>query len=318
MKKQELISVIMSAYNEKEEWLCQSIESITGQTWKNIEFIIVDDAPDNGRLRDILSEYERRDSRIRVIYNKKNLGLALSMNLAWEQARGSYVARMDADDISMPDRLEKEVAYLEKHSLDMVTSNRIGISEQGEIEEYFGKLPGGACARRLLPYRNIVIHPSVLMRREIFGTVKGYRKFASAQDYDLWLRLLTSGYKIGVLDEPLIYYRVRENGISSMNYYKQFLFAKYARTLYRERKKRGGKDSFSEKNMKKYIGERYTEKKKERYDKASRRFSRGVREMKNKKAGKGIYLMVTSMMLSLNYTGEMFRLLVYEVRKRTA
>ena len=108
-----MISVVMSAFNEG-RYLHQSIQSILDQTYQNFELIIVNDASTDN-TGDILDEYSRQDSRIRVIHNRKNLRMAASVNKAVKLARAPYIARMDADDISLPRRFEKQIAYLEKH-----------------------------------------------------------------------------------------------------------------------------------------------------------------------------------------------------------
>lgn len=315
MQESKLVSVIMSVYNETEEVLKQSIKSILNQTWKNIEFIIVNDNPDNYVLQEVLDEYCKKDQRIKILQNQRNLGLAKSMNLAIEQASGVYIARMDADDISALERIEHEILYLEKYRLDMVGTNRIYISESGKEMGKPGKLPTERRAEKLLPYGDPIIHPSVLIKRRVLEEVGGYRNFASAQDYDLWLRMLTKGYKIGILDKPLLFYRIRSDSISQTNYYKQFLFASYARLLYRERKKKNGTDSFSEKNIKKFIQQRYTEQRKKHFDRAYQCFNEGIKAWKNGRKGSGIVLALKAVASDCACAKCIFQLLKYEIKK---
>ena len=132
----KLISVIMSVYNETNEELESSVNSILSQTYKNLEFIIIDDNPDNARIRNFLKN--QTDPRIRVIYNTENKGLVYSLNLALDNTNGSVIARMDADDIAESNRLEKEFLFLKKNDLDLVGSwiklidtkdNRVGQME---------------------------------------------------------------------------------------------------------------------------------------------------------------------------------------------
>ena len=116
------ISVIMSVYNEKKEWLQMSINSILNQSFKNFEFIIVLDNPDNIELKAVLEQFAAKDSRIKLIYNKKNMGLVYSLNSALKVAKGEYIARMDADDISELDRLEVQYNYFEQNpDIDFVS-----------------------------------------------------------------------------------------------------------------------------------------------------------------------------------------------------
>ncbi|MCI8643716.1 MAG: glycosyltransferase [Lachnospiraceae bacterium] len=314
MENHKLISVIMSTYNEKEEWLHLSIKSILNQTWSELEFIIVNDNPDNKALKEVLDEYMRKDNRITVIQNEKNLGLAASMNIAWKRAKGKYVARMDADDISVLTRLEKEVEYLERNSLDLLASNKINISEKGEHTGGYQKIPQGRRAEQLLPYVNIINHPSVLMKRDLFETTGGYRELVPAEDYDLWLRMLTLEYKIGVLDEPLIYYRLRNNGISMSNNYKQFLLVNYVKGLYRERRKNKGTDSFSEENLESYLRKRFKETNRIRYDSARQCFYKGKCMWKKRKFAGGM-IMLKAMISNYNCALEKISYFHYKIRK---
>ena len=110
-----LVSIIMGAYN-CENTIYDCMESILKQTYENWEFIICDDCSSDHTL-EILKKYEKNDKRIHILHNEKNMRLAASLNRCLEVAHGKYVARMDADDISMPDRLEKQVEFLQKSTL---------------------------------------------------------------------------------------------------------------------------------------------------------------------------------------------------------
>ena len=108
------ISVIMSCYNETEKELSESINSILSQTFKNIEFIIVDDNPTNTTLKNLLIKYGN-DKRVKLVFNDTNLGLAQSLNKAIDISTGEYIARMDADDIALPTRFEAQLEFLENN-----------------------------------------------------------------------------------------------------------------------------------------------------------------------------------------------------------
>ena len=285
------VSVIMSTYNEREDWLRSSIESILNQTWKNIEFVIVNDNPNNLMIGHILSEYVGKDKRIRLVQNKTNLGLACSMNLAWKEARGKYIARMDADDISMEKRLEDEMNYLLNNNLDMVASNRICISEQGEIIGSLGIIPSGIGIEKLLPYGDMIVHPSVLMKREVLIKLDGYRELVPVEDYDLWLRMLTASYRIGILNEPLIQYRIRENGISMTN-------------------------SFSEENKNRYLSSKENLRKKEHFAKAMKCFDEGVQSWKCGKKSRGVGLMLRAISSDSSVAEKMFYILLYKIKRQ--
>lgn len=227
----------MSVYNESESEIRDAIQSILSQDYSNLEFIIVNDNPENANISKILYTYD--DDRIKIFNNEKNLGLALSLNNGIKQARGEYIARMDADDISAVDRISKEVFYLEQCGYDMVTTNRYYIDEKGDVIRKKASLPDkDRDIRALLKWGSFICHPSVLIKKEVVDNLNGYRNFKTAQDYDLWLRLLSNGYKIGVLNEYLLYYRVRENSITSTSGILRTLLVQYQKKLYRQRKKK--------------------------------------------------------------------------------
>ena len=125
------ISVLMSAYNEPINYVQQAVDSITAQTYKNIEFIIIVDNPDNQPLIDLLSQAVEKDPRINIVINEKNIGLAMSLNKALHLSTGDIIARMDADDISKPNRLEIELNYLLCHNLDVIGCAIEKIDENG-------------------------------------------------------------------------------------------------------------------------------------------------------------------------------------------
>ena len=126
------MSVIMSCYNERKPDIIKSINSILEQTYKLFEFIIIVDNPKNNEIIETIKKF--KDKRIKVIINEKNIGLAESLNKGISIAKGKYIARMDADDISLPNRFKIQFDYLESHpDIDVVGSNRITIDENDEI-----------------------------------------------------------------------------------------------------------------------------------------------------------------------------------------
>lgn len=202
----KLVSVVMGAYNDG-EYVRRSINSIRQQTYPCWELVVVDDASiDN--TKDVLSSLCERDKRITIIHNKINMGLANSLNSALAKASGHYVARMDADDIAFPQRLERQVAFLGQHpAIDVVGAGVIEINEREN--------PGRLLRRRetheeMVKYlftENPFFHPTVMARKGFFEAMRGYdERLRRAQDYDLWLR----GYRHFIyhnLREPLVYYR---------------------------------------------------------------------------------------------------------------
>lgn len=208
------LSVVMSVYNG-ERYLREAIDSILSQTFEDYEFIIIDDGSTDG-TKPILAEYAARDRRIVLTRNETNVGLTHSLNKGLALARGQYVARMDADDISLPDRFARQVAFLDEHPAIGVAGTWFQLMDaQGQLVPPVYEppaLPGfvGWC----LYFYNPIAHPSVVMRREVVLRVGGYDPaLARSQDHDLWCRLrgLT---KLANVEAMLLYLRKHDSNIS--------------------------------------------------------------------------------------------------------
>lgn len=204
------VSIIMGIYN-CESTLRESIESILEQTYDNLELIMCDDCS-NDNTYDIAKEYADRDpNKIKLIKNRKNMTLAPTLNRCLELADGQYIARQDGDDISLKDRLEKQVDFLEKNNeYDLVASQMISFDERG-IKGIRGvKVP--------IPDKFIMIrgtafcHATILAKRKVYTELGGYRvtKYTTrCEDMDLWFRFFERGFKGYNLSEAL--YKVRDN-----------------------------------------------------------------------------------------------------------
>lgn len=272
----------MSVYNEKIEWLEKSISSILEQSYKNFEFIIICDNPDiENEIREYLLQLEAENSKIKVYFNERNIGLASSLNRAIELTNGEYIARMDADDISSKKRLEHELQFLIENDYDLVSTNKVNIDEKGKIisiDDDIIKDPN-----KVLMYGNMIIHSSVLVKKEVLNILGGYRKLVNSEDWDLWLRMVERGYSIGILNEPLLAYRVRFNSASVERQLQQFYVSQYIIKLYKQRIKYG-RDSFSEKDMNVYLkSKKITKKRQKRFSKAYNHIQKALEERKNKR-----------------------------------
>lgn len=252
----------MSVFNERIEWLSQSIDSIIKQTFHDYEFIIVVDNPNiDSSIRSFLKSKAASDSRIKIFFNDENLGLALSLNKAVSFSSGTFIARMDADDISFPERISKELEYLDRTKADLVSTNFIYIDDKSNIIRVHGTIEENQ--NKILPKKNQISHPTVVFKKECFDIVGGYRNFQRSQDYDLWLRFLTNGFSIRAINEYLLYYRINPSGLSEKSRLEQYYTNLYQKKLYLERKKYGT-DSFSEEKYRKYIESKKINSKKER------------------------------------------------------
>lgn len=231
----EFISVIMSTYNEKEEWLRKSIESILNQTHKNFEFIIVLDNPENRQIEKILFDYSLLDKRIKIIKNEVNLGLIKSLNKAILISNGEYIARMDADDISLENRLEHELEYMISNKLDIVMSCTDTIDEEDSVfHEKEKKQLNSSSFNHLISYCNISTHPTWLIKKNVYQVLNGYREVKYCEDYDFILRAIQENFKCGKMSEKLLLYRIRSNSITRSNVLEQFIKSFYIKDKYKK------------------------------------------------------------------------------------
>lgn len=249
------LTVIMSVYKENKFFLTNSIESILNQSFRDFEFLIVLDEPSNFHLKNIIQHYELQDKRIRLYINKKNMGLALSLNTLISESKGKYIARMDSDDISLPERFQKQIDFLDKNpDIALIGSNCYLIDEMGQILKKDTNRPRSSFdIKRTLSFYNCIVHPSTMMRTSAIKKISGYRNFATSQDYDLWLRFVDYGFNIVNLEECLIQYRINPNGISQKKKFLQFLNKMYISDLHHERLSNNNEDSYSEISLADYL-----------------------------------------------------------------
>ena len=207
------VSVLMAVYNG-ELYLAAAIESILKQTFTNFEFIIVDDGSTD-RTASILAEYACLDSRICVITQSVNAGLTPSLNLALAKSRGIFIARQDADDLSDPHRLARQVAYLQANNqVGLVGTAAYLIDENSEVLRLFVVPTRSNVIRWSMHLNNVLIHTSVLARRAIIEAVGAYdANQLHIEDYDLWWRI-SSWAELANLPEPLVMYRLQPDSIS--------------------------------------------------------------------------------------------------------
>ena len=198
-----VVSVVMSVYNS-EQYLPEAIESILKQTFRDFEFLIIDDFSPDSSLK-IIIDYSNKDNRIKYFYNKENLGLTKNLNKLINISHGKFIARMDADDISTPDRFEKQLEFLRKNPGIMV----LGSYVQEINSQYIINFPlNNEAAKKCIVKSSPLGHPTVMMRKEIFDKDLLYpEKYRTNQDLALWFEVLNKGYKIANLPEVLLYYR---------------------------------------------------------------------------------------------------------------
>ncbi len=216
-----LITVVMSVYNSG-DFLEEAINSILNQTLGDFEFIMIDDASTDRSLA-IMERFSRKDNRIKLIRHKHNKGLTKSLIEAIEQARGEYVARQDSDDISLPQRLEKQAGFLTHHppygaigtSAEIIDENGITIKKALVPKSWI-------LIKQMLKFGNCFLHGSMMIRKIDYIKMGGYRSiFNLSQDFDLWLRL-SKFKKLKNLKETLYLWRKTKDNITSKRINEQF------------------------------------------------------------------------------------------------
>lgn len=180
------LSVIMSVYNN-EKSINGSIESILNQSFKDFEFLIINDGSKDNSL-DIIKYYANLDDRIKVFNNKSNLGLTKSLNFLIKNTKGDYIGRQDADDISFPNRFELQLNFLMNNPrYAFCGTNGLMTLNKKDLIYFFEEKE----VKKNLILNNLFIHPSIMIRKEILKKYGSYNeKFQYAQDYELWCRLI--------------------------------------------------------------------------------------------------------------------------------
>ena len=218
-----LVSVLMSVRNG-EQTVEKSIKSILNQSYDYLEFLIIDDCSTDSTLGK-LKILEKKDSRISIFTNSENIGLTKSLNKLIKNTKGELIARQDADDYSNQDRIYTQVQYLLKNNLDAVTSRALIIGSTKKIPGLSYFIP----AKFLMKFKNPFIHGSLIIKKQVLNDLGLYdENFYYAQDYKLYLDLLSNGYSIKAINKPL-YNLNTKNNISNINKDEQRYYFNCAR-----------------------------------------------------------------------------------------
>lgn len=226
-----MVSVIMSIYKEDESWIKSSIESILNQSYREIEFVIVCDNPQNLNAIRLLEEYASKDKRVVYIINDCNVGLTKSLNIAINYCHGEYIARMDADDISLETRIQEQVEFLDSNAhVGFVGCYYSIIDADGNITKRMRKLGKEMSS---IFVTNPICHPTVMFRHSMLKIRAPFynEDYKSSQDYELWSFLVKNSVRFSNIPEVLLKYRVTDKQVSA---HKKDEQSQHLRALRRE------------------------------------------------------------------------------------
>lgn len=221
-----LVSVLFTAYQEPLGQFEDALASIRGQSYDALEILVVLDDPRRDDLRESAIATACMDERVSVIANERNLGLVASLNKAIACSHGDVLCRMDADDIALSHRIEAQVRSLVGNDLDLIGGYVQVIDEDGREMYTVDTIPTDPTKMRTcLLWNNCIPHSTWLGKRGVFEM--GYRDIPFAEDYDLLLRAMRHGYRLGNVDDVVVRYRRSTQGLSQANLYEQFLVKRY-------------------------------------------------------------------------------------------
>lgn len=220
MNYEILVSIIMPVYNA-EKYLSEAIESILTQTYKKFEFIIIDDGSTDNSL-EIIKSYALKDKRIKF-FTRENKGLVNTLNELISLSNGKYIVRMDADDISLPKRVEMQVTFMEKYKdiylagtkYDLLIEQNTDIQlidSMRRIQKKVNSFTNNISQNVLIGY--VLLHPTWIFRKELISLIGNYKNYNHCEDGEFLFRILSNGYKIGIIEEKLFKYRIYNNSKS--------------------------------------------------------------------------------------------------------
>lgn len=228
------VSVVMSTYNRADR-VGQTIQSVLNQTYPDFEFIIINDSSTD-TTADVLENYAKKDKRVHVLTNPKNLGLIGSLNKGLDAARGKYIARIDDDDRMFPARLEKQVSHMDAHPNTTVLATGIRTIRKGQKESDLGCPTPSAQVLVNMHFANGIAHSSTMLRRSFLdkNAIRYNAAYTAAEDYKLWQDIFLAGGSLDCLQEQLTEYTV--GGSHSKEFYKnQAHSSKQIRLIYLNR-----------------------------------------------------------------------------------
>ena len=204
------VSVVMPAWNAA-RWLGRALASLVTQTFADIEIIVVDDGSEDA-TPEIVSAFAARDARV-ILVRQDHAGFSAAANRGVAEARGEYIGRLDADDVALPDRFAKQVAFMDAHPEVGVVGGSMIVIDENDRKLHRMPYPTENVDTEMLKY-SALAHPATLIRRSLMAELGGYRRaFVHAEDYDLWLRIAERA-RLANLPDAVTYYRGHAGQIS--------------------------------------------------------------------------------------------------------
>ena len=207
------VSIIMPVYNA-EKYVAQAVESVLKQSFSDFEFLIFDDGCTDKSI-EIIQQF--KDKRIQIFSDGKNSGIVKRLNFLIKKSTGQYIARMDADDIWYPEKLEKQILFLSNHHNVMMVACFAEFIDENNLKAKinFKQYYLFKDIKKHLPNHNFIIHSSVVFKKNVFNIIGLYRdKYLHAEDYDMWLRFLKQNIPFSILNKTLIKYRFSNQSIN--------------------------------------------------------------------------------------------------------
>ena len=298
------VTVLMSCFNSKPELLSSSIKSVLNQTFKDFEFIIILDNPENLEHIDLIKEYQRKDDRIKFYINEKNMGLPKTLNKGIQLASGQYLCRMDADDMSESNRLENQLDYLCSNGYDLIGGLSTMIDEDGNMIYKIKSVPTDFNKiKKALKYNQVISHPTWFGKIEVFKSLNGYRLIPLCEDYDFTLRAVLKGYKVSNLNINVLNYRMTKNSVSRSNLYEQYLYMRYITNQYSD----GKVADLSLAGQ--YVNQHKNKRKSNAYLRSNMYFNEMLNKLELKQYGKCCILGIKLIFSSKDYLKKIYRLL---------
>ena len=300
----------MPTYNV-EKYVAEAVESILNQTFKDFEFIIIDDQSTDCTY-EILEKFNRKDHRIRLYQNKINSGITPSLNKALKYAQGRYIARMDGDDVSIVSRIQEQLKYMSSNNnIDLIGSHIYHMDEGGCIVKRDAKLLDIYLINKVLPYAQPIPHVTWFAKKEVFDKVGSYHTHSPAQDYDFILRMKTLGLKFVNIDIYSVKVRMgRQGNVASIAELKRRKAVNYMYRRFREREK-FGIDNHTDTFLQNYIESSDIMTNLHGWSQSI--FNYGLIKLKSNLTLKGVFLIILSSFVSPYQMQYLLRLLRYKI-----